>query len=139
MEFRFVSGLISEEQFEKHSEPIKKQISQKQLELSKLPSKMSNHKKLIDNFLKIAQNPYEYWKSLDYNKKRLFQKLVFPEGLSFSLKNKECRTYKLNAIFELTNCFLDIYKGEKKETQKQKAFESHLVAGTGLEPVTFGL
>ena len=103
------------------------------------PTKMSNHKKLIKQFLKIADNPYKYWESLQYNDKRTFQNILFPEGFRLSLKNKECRTPKLNLMLELTNCFSDAYSSKKQKTQKLLAFESRLVAGTGLEPVTFGL
>ena len=60
-------------------------------------------------------------------------------GLRLSLKNKKCRTPKSNLILELTNFFSDAYSSKKQKTQKLKAFESRLVAGTGLEPVTFGL
>ena len=46
---------------------------------------------------------------------------------------------KMNVIFDLTNSFKDAYNPKTKETQIQKVLESRLVAGTGLEPVTFGL
>jgi hypothetical protein len=55
------------------------------------------------------------------------------------LKNKECRTSKVNLLFELANSFLKGCEPKKEKTQTQKALESHFVAGTGLEPVTFGL
>jgi hypothetical protein len=99
---------------------------------------MSNHKKLIKQFLKITDNPYKYWDSLPYNDKRTFQNILFPEGFRLSLKNKECQTPKINLIIELTNCIYDTYISKKQKNQKLKAFESRLVAGTGLEPVTYG-
>ena len=107
-----------------------------------LPSKISNHKKVMKFFLKIAENPSQFYESLDYHNKRLLQNILFPEGFRFSMKNKECRTSKLNLLFELTNSFLTQYdqkKKKKEKTQTEKLLESHLVAGTGLEPVTFGL
>ena len=76
---------------------------------------------------------------LNYNDKRVFQNIVFPKGFMFSLKNKECRTSKMNMIFDLTNSFKDAYNVEIKKTQIQKVLESRLVAGVGLEPTTFGL
>ena len=104
-----------------------------------LPSKISNHKKVMKFFLKIAENPSQFYESLDYHNKRLLQNILFPEGFRFSMKNKECRTSKLNLLFELTNSFLTQYDPKKEKTQTEKLLESHLVAGTGLEPVTFGL
>ncbi len=64
---------------------------------------------------------------------------MFPEGFKFSLKNKECRTSKVNMIFDLTNSFKANYIVKKEKTQIQNVLESCLVAGTGLEPATFGL
>ena len=64
---------------------------------------------------------------------------MFPEGFKFSLKNKECRTSKVNMIFDLTNSFKTNYANKKEKTQIQNVLESSLVAGAGLEPTTFGL
>ena len=55
------------------------------------------------------------------------------------MKNKECRTSKLNILFDLTSSFSKTYDTKKEKTQTQKVLESHLVAGAGLEPATFGL
>ena len=52
-----------------------------------------------------------------------------PEGFKFSLENKECRTCKLNMIFDLTNSFKTNYVNKKEKTQIQNVLESNLVAG----------
>ena len=80
----------------------------------------------------MAEKPGEYYKRLDLRQKRKLQSIVFPEGLQFSTKNKECRTSKMNLLFELTNSISLLYSSKKEETQVQFALESHLVAGTGL-------
>jgi site-specific DNA recombinase len=139
MEYRFAINEIPKEIFDKHGSNLKKKIQEKNDIIAKAPTKMSTHKKFINNFLKMAENPYQYWDKLNYNEKRTYQNILFPDGLRFSLKNKECRTPKMNLMLELTNCYSDCYTNKKEKTQKLKAFESRLVAGTGLEPVTFGL
>ena len=139
IEFRFATDEISKDIFDKHGSKLKEQIEKRKQLLLNLPSKMSNHKKVMNFFLKVAENPRQYYESLDYHNKRLFQNILFPEGFRFSMKNKECRTSKLNLLFELTNSFLKQYDPKKEKTQTKKLLESHLVAGTGLEPVTFGL
>ena len=139
MEYRFALGKISNVIFDKHGSKLKAQIEEKTKQLLNLPSKKSNHQKLLKKFFKIAKNPSEFYKSLNYNDKRVFQNIMFPEGFKFSLKNKECRTSKVNMIFDLTNSFKDDYIIKKEKTQIQNVLESRLVAGTGLEPVTFGL
>ncbi|WP_426432414.1 recombinase family protein [Winogradskyella sp. HB-48] len=139
IEFRYATDEISKDIFEKHGSKLKEQIEKKKQLLLNLPSKMSNHKKVMKYFFKIADNPRQFYESLDYHNKRLLQNILFPEGFRFSMKNKECRTSKLNILFELTNSFLKQYDPKKEKTQTEKLLESHLVAGTGLEPVTFGL
>ncbi|WP_431136942.1 recombinase family protein [Psychroserpens mesophilus] len=139
IEFRYATDEISKDIFEKHGSKLKERIEKKKQLLLNLPSKISNHKKVMNYFFKIADNPRHFYESLDYHNKRLFQNILFPEGFRFSMKNKECRTSKLNILFELTNSFLKHYDPKKEKTQTEKLFESHLVAGTGLEPVTFGL
>ena len=44
------------------------------------------------------------------------------------MKNKECRTSKLNILFDLTSSFSKTYDTKKEKTQTQKVLESHLVA-----------
>ena len=139
IEFRYATDEISKDIFEKHGSKLKEQIEKKKQLTLNLPSKMSNHKKVMKHFFKIADNPHQFYESLDYHNKRLLQNILFPEGFRFSMKNKECRTSKLNILFELTNSFLKQYDPKKEKTQTEKLLESHLVAGTGLEPVTFGL
>jgi len=138
LEYRFAVGKISEEIFDKHGLKLKTKIDEKSKQLLNLPSKKSNHQNLLKRFLKIAKNPGEFYESLNYNDKRVFQNIVFPEGFMFSLKNKECRTSKMNIIFDLTNSFKDAYGVKIKKTQIQKVLESRIVAGTVLEPVTLG-
>ena len=75
---------------------------------------------------------------MDYNKKRKFQNLLFPEGFHYSIINRK-RTSKTNALFGLTNSLSACYDVEKQKKPTILSGGSFLVAGTGLEPVTFGL
>jgi len=134
IEFRYATDEISKDIFEKHGLRLKELIEKKKQLLINLPTKKSNHKKVMKYFLKIADNPRQFYESLDYHNKRLFQNIVFPEGFRFSMKNKECRTSKMNLLFELTHSFLKQYDLKKEKTQTQKALESHLVAGIGFIP-----
>ena len=139
MEYRYAINEISKDIFERQSQKITDEIIQKTKELDYLPKKLSNHEKAINFFLKIAHNPSKFDGSLDYNKKRKFQYLVFPEGFHYSIQNRKYRTSKTNALFRLTNSLSSFYDVEKQKTHPQKWDGSYLVAGTGLEPVTFGL
>ena len=139
MEYRYAINEISKDIFERQSQKINDAIIQKTKELDYLPTKISNQEKAINYFLKIAQSPSKFYGSLDYNKKRKFQYLVFPEGFHYSIQNRKYRTSKTNALFELTKGISVGYDSEKQKTHPQNWDGSSLVAGTGLEPVTFGL
>jgi len=67
MEYRFALGRISDEIFDKHGSKLKAQIEEKNKQLINLPSKKSNHQKLLKKFFKIVENPSEFYKSLNYN------------------------------------------------------------------------
>ena len=43
------------------------------------------------------------------------------------MKNKECRTSKLNILFDLTSSFSKTYGTKKEKTQTPKVLGSHLV------------
>ena len=134
MEYRFAVNEISKDIFERQNQKLKEQYNQKLVEIENLPTKKSNHDKAIKYFTKIAVNPSKFYESLEYNKKRVFQKLLFPEGLSYSVKNREYLTSKTGALFDLTSSFSVNYKSKKKGTYQEKLDKSHTVPGVGIEP-----
>ncbi len=139
MEFRYAMNEISKDIFDRQGKKLNDEINQKIKDLDFMPSKKSNLEKGIKYFLKIAENPSKFYASLDYNKKRRFQSLLFPEGLLYSIKNRNYRTSKMSQLFELTSCFSRSWIVVKEKNHPQNEDGSCLVAGTGLEPVTFGL
>jgi hypothetical protein len=115
---------------QRQSKKVNDEIIEKTKELDFLPTKKSNNENATKYFLKIVQNPSKFYDSLDYNKKRKFQYLVFPEGFHYSIKNRKYRTSKTNALFELTKCISLSYDSKKQKTHPQKWDGSSLVAGT---------
>ena len=134
IEYRFAVNEISRDIFERQNQKLKESMYQKMIEIENLPTKKSNQEKAIKYFTKIAVNPSEFYENLEYNQKRVLQKLLFPEGLQYSLKNKEYLTSKTGALFELTNCFSNIYVDKIKKTYQENPDKSHLVPGVGIEP-----
>ena len=61
------------------------------------------------------------------------------EGLSIRAENREYLNGRVNSIFGLVSTFTGIERGNKKQKTHQKFDGLFSVAGTGLEPVTFGL
>ncbi len=137
MEYRYAINEISKDIFERQGKKLKEEIEKKIRELDFMPSKKSNLDKAMNYFLKITENPSKFYHSLDYSKKRKFQKLMFPEGLLFSLEKKQNLTSKTSLFFELTNSFSMNYEQKKERTNQQKANKSVLVPGAGVEPARF--
>ena len=137
MEYRFAINEISKDIFERQSQKILDNIKQKVYELENLPTKKSNHEKAINYFLKISENPSKFYSSLDYNKKRKFQEMLFPEGFNYSIKNRDYRTSKVNSLFTLTSSFKENYNSKKQKTHYLKSSESSTVPRVGIEPTHF--
>ena len=134
MEYRFAINEISKDIFERQNQKLKEQYNQKLAEIENLPTKKSNHDKAVKYFTKIAVNPSKFYESLEYNQKRVFQKLLFPEGLRYSVKNREYLTSKTGSLFDLTSSFSVYYKSKKKGTYQEKLDKSHTVPWVGIEP-----
>ncbi len=134
MEYRFAINEISKDIFERQNQKLKEQYNKKLAEIENLPTKKSNHEKALNYFAKIAVNPSKFYESLEYNQKRVFQKLLFPEGIRYSIKKREYLTSKKGSLFDLTSSFSDNYEEKKKRTYQEKLDKSHTVPRGGIEP-----
>ena len=71
--------------------------------------------------------------------KSIFQKLMFPFGINIDPPKRQYRTSKVNQVFSII-LSISSSKGKKeKDSSTLNEDKSYLVAGTGLEPATFGL
>ena len=111
---------------------LEEQIEYSQIEISNLNKK-------IEECVELTQNVSNIWSSSDYDNKVKLQKLMFPNGLSISPKNRQYRTNKVNLVFSSILDFKGDTEGQKKDASKKNLDASCLVAGIGLEPMTFGL
>lgn len=132
IEYRFAVNEISKDIFERQNQKLKESMNQKMIEIENLHTKKSNQEKAIEYFTKIAVNLSEFYEKLEYNQKRVLQKLLYPEGLQYSLKSKEYLTSKTGALFKLTNCFSIDYDIKNKKTYQEILDKSHLVPGVGI-------
>ena len=103
------------------------------------PEKLSNLDKYVSESVTVSQNINKYWANSGIEMKKRVQELVFPNGLVLDMKNRQYLTKDVNVVFEI-NRVVTGDEGDKKENGSEEISEpSSLVAGTGLEPVTFGL
>ena len=93
----------------------------------------------FESLVVFSENLNEIWGFEDYETKLSVQKLIFPKDIVINPVEREYRTSDLNPIFRLIHSFT----GDDGDTNKKRTGKntdpSCVVAGTGLEPVTFGL
>ena len=125
--------------YEQYKIPLTKEIAELNEQLSKTNLKISNQDKKIENCVEVIKNISKYWKSGGIHTKTRIQKLVFPEGVVIDPENRQYRTKKINVLFSKNSVIPRDAKWEIKNASTISSDASCLVAGTGLEPVTFGL
>jgi DNA invertase Pin-like site-specific DNA recombinase len=101
--------------------------------------KLSNHKIHVEKVVEKIKNISNCWGRGDIENKIRIQKLVFPEGLSIKVENRGYLTKKVNLVFAVIPMITGGEPNDKNKKTHQIVDGLSLVAGTGLEPVTFGL
>ena len=127
------------EKYNRLNKEYTEELNTKIEQIENAKKKISNHQKHIDKTLDIIQNISNIWALGDIDNKIRIQNLVFPEGLSIDPKNRQYLTKKVNTIFSSVKVFTGDNTTANNKKPISKTDGSLLVAGTGLEPVTFGL
>ena len=101
--------------------------------------KVSNLDFYLNEVLPIAREVQYLWASADLETKLRIQKTVFPEGLVIRPVKRTYLTSNINPFFRVIPIFTRVL--ERRKMKKVAIIDdfSLLVAGTGLEPATFGL
>ena len=137
--FLFSSANLSSDTYNLFHEQIKQEKAEKEQRLNDLRKKLSNSEMFINEAIEIARNIQYYWDSSDLETKLKLQKTVFPKGLWINPLHRGYLTRHVNYFFRRIPLFSRSLQWRK--TKKVAIIDdfSLLVAGTGLEPVTFGL
>jgi site-specific DNA recombinase len=136
---RHAIGAISLEVYEEFSTEMKASKQKLVDELELLNQKLSNSKDLINYTCKLASNLAAMWDLGDYYQKRMFQNMLFPCGIVYNAKNEHYRTAKINHVFGYIAQLSKRMAVNEKENFHVCDENSLLVAGNGIEPLTFGL
>lgn len=139
LKIRFGLNNIDKETYELTLGHLNSQIHDINKELNSENGTISNLEKLISASLKKLGNLSKIWGSSDLEGKRLLHKSIFPEGIFYNVKKHEYLTRKINTYVELVSSLSKSCDGNEKGNN-QNSFENSLpVAGSGVEPETFGL
>jgi site-specific DNA recombinase len=130
---------FDENLFYKLEGELNKELAEKSAALVIAKKKISNHSEHVNNAIEKIKNISKIWASGDIENKLRIQRLVFPEGLQIEPKNRQYLTDKVNTIFKEISIFTGATECSNNKKPTSFTDGSCLVAGTGLEPVTFGL
>lgn len=111
IEERFVIVEIDRSLYDKFRPKYEKDCFEIKQELNKTGGYKSN--KVIDFATKICLNPLVLWEKSDLNSKRIFQNLLFPEGIIYNRESDQYRTSRINSFFSLIPQIAKNLKGHK--------------------------
>ena len=115
IEERFVIGEIDRTLYEKFKPKYEKECFEIEQELNKTGGYSSNLKKMTDFAVHICRNPFLLWDSSDLNSKRLFQNLLFPDGIYYNRELDLVRTTRINSFFSSIPDLAKVLGREKKK------------------------
>lgn len=127
------------ELYEEMKSKLESKISALRQKMGEGSNELSNLEKYISQSVIIAKNISKYWSNSGIEMKKRLQELVFPSGLVLDLKNRQYLTTEVNSVFEFSSRISRLVEGEKENGSEKNSEPSSVVAGTGLEPVAFGL
>ncbi len=138
IEERFVIGEIDRSLYDKFRSRYEKDCFEIKQELNKTGGYKSNLKKVIDFATEVCLNPLKLWDKSDLNSKRIFQNLLFPEGIIYNRESDQYRTSRINSFFSLIPQIARNLKGNKNGDSIKFDKIPVWVVPPGIEPGTHG-
>jgi len=139
IEERFVTGEIESVLYHKFILKFKEEKTEIEKEIKKGTVKSSNLENYLKKAMDLLTNLKATWDLASYLEKQKLQTLLFPNGIIYNREKDIVRTNKVNSFLELINSLSVVFNSKEKGQTNENVNLSSLVAGTGLEPVTFGL
>ncbi|GET24354.1 serine type site-specific recombinase [Prolixibacter sp. NT017] len=134
IEERFVIGEIDRSLYEKFRPKYEKECFEIEQELGRTGGYKSNLEKVVSFAAKVCLNPLIMWEKSNLTGKRVFQNLLFPEGIIYNRELDHYRTPRVNSFFspipQLARGLTVNKKGDNVKTDKIPAW----VIPGGLEP-----
>ena len=130
---RFGIGKIDEEVYQSCKSSIVKQLSDLDSEYRKIDLKISNPDRFVEFAVLISQNISKIWSSGSSHIKQSLQRLVFPTGVFYHVKNREYRTDKINTLFAAISGLAMVNEGKTKGLSKENPCLSGMVVPPRIE------
>lgn len=139
LRIRFGLGQIDQETYQITAGHLTDEIQKINKELNTVMVPLSNLEILIEQSLEKARNINKIWCSSDMENKRNLHKMLFPDGIYYNAEKHQYLTRKMNQYFRLITTLSKDYEGNKIGNPQKLIENSLSVAGSGVEPETFGL
>lgn len=131
---RFVIGEIDRSLYDKFRPKYEKECFEIEQELGRTGGYKSNLAKVVNFAAKVCLNPLIMWEKSDLDGKRVFQNMLFPEGIIYNRELDHYRTPRVNSFFspipQLTRVLTVNKKGDNVNFDKIPAW----VTLPGFEP-----
>ena len=122
-----LDGDISKEEKEEYIARLDVERSEIENQLTKLKQVQMLQEADIEYVCNFMRNPAKLWRDGDLETKQAIQKMIFPNGIYFDLKNKKCGTSEISPLFSV----IDIKKAPSGANLNDMGWD------IGIEPTTF--
>jgi site-specific DNA recombinase len=136
IEERFVIGEIDRSLYDKFKPKFEKERIEIEQELNATGNYSSNLNKALNFVTETSSNLLNMWKSLNIDSKKVFQNLLFPEGIFYNHENNQVRTTRVNSFFSLIPELARYTEGYEKRDFVNKDKIPFSVTQQGFEPWT---
>jgi site-specific DNA recombinase len=132
----FVTGEMSRESYDRLSTKYAGEKEKLMLSLGNTAISSSNHEKYLKEVLSFSSKLATAWSSSPVNTKEKLQKLIFPDGIYYDMKNEVFRTNQANRVFALNAVLNSVSEDDINKQGGLNTTLSSCVGMTGFEPAT---
>lgn len=138
LEERYIMEEIDREMFIRFKEKFVAERDEIVRNLSNHSTGVSNLEKSIKAALNYALKLAPAWDLGDYADKQRIQNLIFPDGVYYNRENDQCRTSRINSIFDCMARLAGVLQNKKTGNSTLESLVAGLVVWAGIEPATHG-
>lgn len=139
IKIRHALNEIDKDTYQLTHDHLMEKLAQVEKELPSFNTTISNLDNLIKKSLEKAANLNKIWDSSGLEQRQNMCRILFPGGIFYDAKKHAFLTKRENGFLALTHSLSNVYTENKNGTSQELLEKSLSVAGSGVEPETFGL
>jgi site-specific DNA recombinase len=123
---QFSSGELTKSEKDDLMKALETRKQEMSLKLEEAEQRQSFREADINAAMDFMEHVDKQWESVSFDMQQRFQKMIFPQGVTYDLEKRSFGTYEMSILYRLGDI--------KKSPSRTQKF--NLVAGAGLEPAT---